>query len=53
MVKRHAFSDIINNSMERSPSSEADSHSLGQEIPTFLNPNVRYCVHKSPSLVIT
>jgi hypothetical protein len=37
--------------MEHRPSSEADSRSAGQEIPSlFLQPEVRYCVHKSPPL---
>jgi hypothetical protein len=36
------------NSMQQSPSSEANSHSASQEISRLLwNPNVHYCVHKS------
>jgi len=40
------------NSMEHSPSWEANSCSASQEIPCLLwNLNGHYCVHKSPSLV--
>jgi hypothetical protein len=38
--------------MEQSPSSEADSHSASQEIPTLLrNLKVYYRFHRSPPLV--
>jgi hypothetical protein len=41
----------ITNSVEQSPSWEANSHSASQEIPRLLrNPNVHHRVHNSPPL---
>jgi len=35
--------------MEQSPSCEADSHSVNQEVPSLLcNPKSHFCVHQSP-----
>jgi hypothetical protein len=42
----------LTNSMEQSPSSEANTHSTGQEIPYLsLNPKVHYRIHKDAQLV--
>jgi len=44
--------NYITNSMDQSPSCEANSHSVGQETPCLLwNLNIHYCVNKRPSLV--
>jgi hypothetical protein len=43
---------ITLNSIKQSPSWEANSRSLSQEIPRLLcNPNVQYCLNKNPPLV--
>jgi hypothetical protein len=42
----------LTNSMKKSPSWEATSHSPSQEIPHLLwNPKIRYRVHKNPSAI--
>ena len=49
------FSAIITtltNSVDQSPSREANSRSASQEIPCILwNPTIQYSVHKNPSLL--
>jgi hypothetical protein len=51
-MRLDSWTYLLNNSMEQSPSWEANSHSASKEIPCLLwNPKVHYCVNKSLSLV--
>jgi hypothetical protein len=45
------LSNVITNSIEQSPSWEANSHSAIQKIPPLWNPEVHYRVHNSLPLV--
>jgi hypothetical protein len=47
--KRLCFMELLTNSIQHSPSSEAKRFVIGQEIPPILwNPKVHYRIHKCP-----